>query len=133
MSKKLAIEKCYNQVRRQSTKHPLQCCSVTQVLCVCLTEKHMGTHRCTPEERDLSEGFSAKCPGCSLILGQNESKAEEENFTWERGAWVGHTSTTQGVCTWKPKTTEMTRAGHFDLKRQLISQVKKPNNAGKLI
>ena len=57
----------------------------------------MGTHRRTPEERDLAEGFSVKCPGCSLILGQNESKVEEENFIWEGGAWVGHTSEMQEV------------------------------------
>lgn len=41
----------------KSTKHPLQCCSVRRVLSRCLiTEKHMGRHRCTSEERDLSEG-----------------------------------------------------------------------------
>lgn len=42
------------------------------------------------------------------------------------------TSITQKVCTEKPKTTKITRVGNFHLKRQLISQVKKLNNAGKL-
>lgn len=126
----------------KSTKHPLQCCSVRRVLSRCLiTEKHMGRHRCTPEERDLSEGFAVKYPGCRLILGQTESKVEEENFFWEGGAWVGHTGEMQEVehqhyhreFAQRSPRQQITRMGHFDLKRQLISQVKKPNNAGKLM
>lgn len=46
----------------------------------------MPTPRCTPEERHLSESVSVKCPGCGLILGQNESKAEEKDFICEGGA-----------------------------------------------
>lgn len=56
------------------------------------------------------------------------------------GAWVGYTSErtqstsiTQRVCTEETKATEVTRVGHFDLKRWLISEVKKPNNAGELM
>lgn len=43
-----------------------------------------------------------------------------------------NTNITQGFCTEKPNTTDMRRLGHFDLKSQLIHQVKKPIKAGML-